>query len=243
MIAAIIQARLNSTRFPRKVFAQICAKPLLWHIVNRLRYCKKIDKILIATTLNPEDNEIEKWASANGIACFRGNENNVLERYYYAAKSINASIIARITSDDPFKDPVIIDKVIELLVKNRLDFACNNNPPTFPEGIDAEIFTFSALEKAYFESTDSFEQEHVTQYFYRHNDIFHQMNYSHDENLSSLRWTIDTETDLAMTKVIYEKLFVKGKIFFMEDILELISKNPSIAEINKDIERSTLYKN
>lgn len=243
MIAAIIQARMSSTRFPKKVFTQICGKPLLWHIVNRLRFSKKIDNILIATSLNPKDEKIEDWALANGIACYRGDENNVLDRYYHAAKSINASIIARITSDDPFKDPVIIDNVINLLQENDLDFACNNNPPTFPEGLDTEIFTFSALEKAYKESMDSFEQEHVTQYFYRHKDIFRQQNYPHTENLSFLRWTIDTETDLAMAQVVYEKLFVEGKIFLMEDILKLISKNPSIASINKDIERSTFYKN
>lgn len=86
MIAAIIQARMSSTRFPKKVFTQICGKSLLWHIVNRLSFSKKIDKILIATSFNPEDDKIENWASANGIACFRGDENNVLDRYYHAAK-------------------------------------------------------------------------------------------------------------------------------------------------------------
>lgn len=242
MIVAIIQARLGSTRLPRKIFAELSNKPLIWHVVERLKYSQKIDKIVLATTTTSIDDELATWAEREGIALFRGSENNVLERYYFAAKQSSANVIVRITADDPFKDPIIIDKVIDKLLEERLEFAYNNNPPTFPEGLDTEVFTFSALEKAFLQSVDDYEKEHVTQYFYRNITNFKQANYSNDHNLSGLRWTIDTELDYEMTKHVYNMLYKENEIFLMDDILELLEKNPKISEINKEVSRSSMYK-
>jgi len=241
-IAAIIQARVGSTRFPGKVFADLSGKPFIWHIINRLKFSGKIDEIILATTLNPLDDELENWANFEGVKCFRGSENNVLERFYFASKKFEVDIIVRITADDPFKDPLIIDTVINILLNNNLDFACNNYPPSFPEGLDTEVFTFKSLEKAYSESDDDFEKEHVTQYFYRHPEFFIQNNYSNNENLSHFRWTVDTIEDYNFVKVIYSNLYESGKIFLMNDILEYINKNPVVLSLNSEVERSTMYK-
>lgn len=240
-IVAIIQARLGSTRFPEKVFAPLAGNPLIWHVINRLSYSKKINSIVLATTTTKLDDRLAEWCQSEKIDYFRGSENNVLERYYFAAKQYSADIIVRITADDPFKDPTIIDEVITLLLDNNLDFAYNNNPPTYPEGLDAEVFTFDALEKAHRASTDDYEKEHVTQFFYRNPDMFKQKNLSNKIDLSSLRWTIDTELDYKMAKIIYEKLYKEDVIFLLNDILKLLDFEPQISQINTAVERSAMY--
>ncbi|MEI7423454.1 MAG: glycosyltransferase family protein [Prolixibacteraceae bacterium] len=241
MIAAIIQARTGSIRLPNKVFKSLCGKPLIWHIVNRIKFSKKIDKIILATTQNPNDDILEIWALKNGISCFRGNENNVLDRYYQTANHYSADTIVRITADDPFKDPEIIDEVIKLFEESNLDFAYNNAPPTFPEGLDTEVFSFKALQKAWENSTDYFEKEHVTQYFYRNPSLFRQLCLKNCSDLSYLRWTIDTLPDWEMTEIIYNKLYHTKDIFYMTDILTLLAKEPAIAKINSSVKRSTMY--
>jgi spore coat polysaccharide biosynthesis protein SpsF len=242
MIAAIIQARLGSTRFPRKIFADLAGKPLIRHIIDRLKYSEKIDKIVMATTSTTTDDELAAWAVNEGVALYRGSENNVLERFYLSAKEFSANVVVRITADDPFKDPVIIDKVISKLQGEKLDFAYNNHPPTFPEGLDTEVFTFSALESAYSKSVDDYEKEHVTQYFYRNKTLFKQANYSNDQDLSELRWTIDTGLDYEMAKRVYNILYKPDEIFLMDDILKVLEQHPEIALINKDVARSDMYK-
>lgn len=242
-VVAIIQGRVGSTRFPNKIFADLCGKPFIWHVVNRLKYVKKIDKIILATTSNIEDDALESWAKKEGVLCFRGSELNVLDRFYNAALIHKPQTILRVTADDPFKDPKVIEDVIELFESNKLDFAYNNFPPSFPEGLDAEVFTFDALEKAYIESQDDFEKEHVTQYFYRHPEIFTQKNLLNSENLSFLRWTVDTLADFEFATNIYNKLYVYGDIFYMNQILDLINSNPKLLLINSEVKRSAMYKN
>lgn len=241
MIAAIIQARTGSKRLPDKVFKLLCNKPLIWHVTNRLKYSRKIETVILATTLNEKDNALENWASENGIPCFRGSEENVLERYYNAAQYFSVDTIVRITADDPFKDPQVIDKVITLFEEKKLDFAYNNNPPTFPEGLDTEVFSFEALTRAYNSSVDLYEKEHVTQYFYRNPALFSQLCLRNPTDLSYLRWTIDTQKDWDMAEIVYNNLYPSNPKFSMGDILELLKKNPSIAELNSDVKRSAMY--
>lgn len=243
MIAAIIQARTGSTRLPNKVLKEICGKPLIWHITNRLKYSKKIDKIILATTQRISDNVLEKWAIENEIFYFRGSENDVLDRYYQAARFFRVDTIVRITADDPFKDSSIIDQVIDLYEYNKLDFAYNNNPPSFPEGLDIEVFSFDALEKAANNSVDPFEREHVTQYLYKNSSIFNQACLKNPIDLSYLRWTIDTQKDWDMAEIIYNKLYKINNNFSMLDILDLINKEPYIATINSTVKRSAMYSN
>ena len=163
-VNAIIQARCGSTRFPNKVFAMIDGKPLLWHVVNRLTYAKKIDDIVVATTINSKDDKIEKWCKENNIHCYRGREEDVLNRYYSASEAFPSDYVVRITADDPFKEPKVIDAVIAKLIEENYDHVTNNLPSSFPEGLDCEAFRKEALDRSEKEAETAFEREQVTQY-------------------------------------------------------------------------------
>jgi spore coat polysaccharide biosynthesis protein SpsF len=241
MLAAIIQARTGSTRFPNKIFADISGKPLISHVVDRLRPSKYIDQIILATTMNTKDDVLEKWCSDNGVQCFRGSEDDVLSRYYHAAEACNASEIVRVTADDFCKDYRVIDSVVELFRKESLDFAYNNKPPSFPEGLDTEVFSRTSLGRSFNGNLDDYEREHVTQYMYRRPEIFKQKNFAFNRNVSSLRLTIDTEDDLTLAREIYRQLYTPGGWFGLESILDLFDKNPNLAKINSTVKRSTMY--
>lgn len=241
-VNAIIQARCGSTRFPNKVFALIDGKPLIWHVVNRLEYANSIDDIIIATTTNEKDNEIEKWCHDNGIKCFRGNENDVLNRYYSASKVFPSDVVVRITADDPFKEPSVIDKVVNTLIESDCDYVTNNYPPSFPEGLDCEAFTYSVLEKMEKLATKEFEREHVTQYIFGHLEEFKIKNITCDRMLKHYRWTIDTELDYEMVNAIYEKRESNSDIMLMDEIIAILEKNPEITAINSKVQRSLMYK-
>lgn len=240
-ISAIIQARMGSTRLSGKSMKNICGRPLIWHVVNRIKYSQKIDEIIIATTTNPKDDILCKWAKDNNIKLYRGSENDVLNRYYKAAKRFSSEIIVRVTADDPFKDPKITDLVICEFEKKKVDFAYNNHPPSFPEGLDVEVFSFDALTRAESMSNDNYEREHVTQFFYRNPSMFKQINIKNSIDLSSLRWTIDEESDLEMARKIYTGLYKSGSIFLMDEIINYLKDNPKVAKINTGVKRSGMY--
>lgn len=241
-VNAIIQARCGSTRFPNKVFTEIDGKPLLWHVVNRLKYATKIDEIIIATTINSLDDAIDKWCFENSIHCYRGSENDVLNRYYNASKLFPSDVVVRITADDPFKEPAVIDKVIDTYLLGCYDYVTNNYPPSFPEGLDCEVFSSKLLDEMEAKADDSFEREHVTQYVFRHMGEFSIANVSSKNNLSKHRWTIDTVDDLNMVKAVYEHRVRKDGILLMDEILEILEKYPEINLINSNVIRSAMYK-
>ncbi|HPJ81391.1 MAG TPA: glycosyltransferase family protein [Saccharofermentans sp.] len=241
-VNAIIQARCGSTRFPNKVFADIDGKPLLWHVVNRLTHSKVIDIVIVATTVNEQDDKIEQWCKENNVACYRGSEEDVLNRYYCASVAFPSDVIVRITADDPFKEPAIIDAVVNKLINEGYDHVTNNRPPSFPEGLDCEAFRFSALEESEKTTHDAFEREHVTQYIYHNPDKFMIGNVSQKENISHLRWTIDKDADLEMVKAVYvHREPGKTGILLMDEILDILKKYPKIAEINALVERSIMF--
>tara|TARA_B100001758_G_C18416994_1_gene621037 strand:- start:23377 stop:24108 length:732 start_codon:yes stop_codon:yes gene_type:complete len=241
-IVAIVQARCGSTRLPNKVFLKILKKPIIWHVFNRLNNSKKITKLVLATTDSKSDDDLEKWAIKNRIDYYRGSEDNVLNRFYNASKKYNADIIVRITADDPLKDVNIIDQVIDMTINNGLDFGFNNFPPTFPEGMDVEVFTFDALQIAEENSTDSFEREHVTQYFHRNSSLFNSQNYKSSKDYSKFRLTIDTELDLKMIDSIFTFFEKSTKKMNYKNILDLLLSKPEISMINSEVKRSEMYK-
>ena len=242
-VNAIIQARCGSTRFPNKVFALIDGKPLLWHVVNRLKYATKIDDIIVATTVSEKDDKIEEWCKENNVHCFRGSEENVLNRYYSASEAFPSDYVVRITADDPFKEPKVIDAVITKLIEEGYDHVTNNLPPSFPEGLDCEAFKKSALDRSEKEAETAFEREHVTQYIYHHPEIFKIGNVSNSENLSYLRWTVDKDVDFEMVKAVYAHRNPANKgILLMDEILDILKANPEIEKINSEVERSAMYK-
>ena len=237
-VVAIIQARMGADRLPNKTLELIEDKPLLQHVIERIKTCKKINKIIIATTTNSNDDYIEEFGRRHGIDVYRGSESDVLDRYYKTAKVSNTSIIVRITADDPFKDPEVTDQMISHLLENaELDYVSNTIEPTYPEGIDTEVFRFNALEKAWKEATSQSEREHVTPYIIKNPDKFNIKNITHSEDLSKLRWTIDYKEDLDFAREVYKKLYRPGQIFLMQDILDLLKEEPHLNEINNKIEQ------
>jgi len=241
-IISIVQARCNSKRLSNKVLRLISGKPLIHHIFERISFCSHDMKNILATTISKKDDALIKWAKKNSIKFFRGSENDVLTRFFETAKFFKADIIVRITADDPFKEPGLIDKALNILIQKKLDFVSNNNPPSFPEGLDTEVFTFKALSRANLLAKEKFEREHVTQFFYKNPKQFKQLNFRCKKSLHHLRWTIDTSADLKMVRLIYKNLYKKENLFLMKDILELLDSNPSINKINNNVKRSYMYK-
>ncbi len=240
-IVALIQARMGSTRLPGKTLAIINGKPLLDHIIERVKASEVIDAIVVATTRLSEDDVIEKIAKENHVGCFRGNTDDVLDRFFQAAKKYNATVIVRITADDPFKDPEIIDKHIRYFLEHpHLDYVSNTLRPTYPEGLDTEVFSFQALEKAWRSTTLPSEREHVTPFIWKNPDLFKCMNLEYKTDLSGYRWTVDYKDDLEFTRAVYEKMGKRG-IFHMQDILDLLKKFPHISHINQGFRRNAGY--
>lgn len=241
-VNAIIQARCGSTRLPGKIFMEIDGKPLLWHVVNRLTYVDSIDDIIVATTTDDKDNMTEEWCRKNEIKCYRGSEDDVLNRFYSAAVAFPCDVIVRVTADDPFKEPDIIDLIIKKLVDENLDLACNVFPPSYPEGLDCEVFRFDVLETMEKTTNDPYDREHVTPYIYGNPDKFKIGNVTSPRQLSQYRWTIDNQEDYEMVKTIYEKRKNGNEeILLMDEIFEILEENPEIASINSNVKRSAMY--
>ncbi len=235
MTVLINQARVGSTRLPGKTMKEILGKPLLYYSVRRAMMAKHVDKVVVATTTNPKDDVIVKWCEENEIPYYRGSEDDVLDRYYNAAKKFGANIIVRITSDCPFIDPEIIDLLILTLKTFEYDYVSNRvEKRTFPHGLDAEVFTFEALEIAGKNAKKPQEREHVTPYFLAHPELFNIYEVSYKKDLSNIRLTVDYKEDFEMAKELMRILIEKfGENFSWKDILKIYEKNTDIFEINK----------
>lgn len=239
MIAAIVQARMGSTRLPGKVLMDICGRPLLWHVLERVRGAKTVDEIIVATTATPADEPLRRFLDAHGIKTYTGSENDVLDRFYCAAKAHAVDVVVRITPDDPFKDPQVIDRAVTLLLDARppVDYVANCSydgsiPSTYPEGLDIEVMTFSCLERLWKRATKPSEREHLTPYLFTHASEFAIRGFGLPEPLSHLRWTIDYERDLAFAREVYARLYSDKPLFLMADILEVLRREPELAAMN-----------
>jgi spore coat polysaccharide biosynthesis protein SpsF len=239
-VVCIIQARVGSSRLPGKVLKNICGKTVLEHDINRLKLSSMIDEIVIATTVESQDDKIVDEAKRLGVKYFRGSEKNVLSRYYHAAMESNPDIVVRVTSDCPCIDHTIIDNMVRLFKENKFDYINNTSERTFPRGYDVEVFTFQALDIAYKNATKDYEREHVTPYLYDCNNNFKCFTYKNNVNYSKYRITLDTEEDLQLITIIYEKLFNNKGYFLLDDVVEFLEKNQNIAKINQEIEQKKL---
>lgn len=241
-IYVIMQARVGSTRLPAKVLKTICGKTVLEHDIDRCLRIKNSSGVIIATTVEPDASQIVDICAKyppEKVGVYRGSIDDVLARYYEAAKKYDAQYVVRITSDCPLLDYELAAKMIEIFYQMQesqtpCDYLCNNNPPTFPHGLDIEIFTFAALEKAYYEAKEPFEREHVTPYIRRHPEIFRLQNHSQEQNLSHLRWTLDYPEDLEFIKSVYEQLYPANPVFGTKNILALLEAHPEIRDINEE---------
>ena len=237
MIAAIIQARMSSTRLPGKMLVAIGGKPMLWHVVSRVRQAKRVDQVLVATSEESSDDPIADHCTEMGIELFRGSVENVLDRMYRAAKHLKADTIVRITGDCPLIDPDVIDKVIRTYIDTGCDYASNTRRYTYPDGLDTEVFSFAALERAWREATRPRETEHVTPYI-RETDGFTLAGVEHDQDLSnkSHRWVVDEPRDLEFMERLFEAIPPEDlDTFRLADILRILKARPDIYEINQGI--------
>ena len=243
-IVAIIQARMSSTRLPGKVLKDICGKPMLWHIHNRLRHAKLVDQVVIATSNRKSDVPIVRFAEENEIPCYAGSELDLLDRWNKAIKKFKADAVVRVTGDCPLADPTIVDKVVKYyLEKGPFDFVSNSRPKaTYPDGLDVEIYAAKALEKAWKEIRDPFLREWGSANFFEHPEKYSLANLENNEDLSHMRWTVDYQDDLDFVREIYRRLYRQDSIFLMEDILNLLNKYPELMKINKSHVGQDSYK-
>lgn len=243
-VVCLVQARVGSTRLPGKILKEICGKTILHHEIDRLKKCKEIDEIVIATTDKEDDDKIVNEAKKLSVKYFRGSENDVLSRFYYAAKENNADIIVRVTSDCPCIDFEILDKMLiyfkEKYKEKQVDYLSNTIKRTYPRGYDIEIFTFSALEKSYINAKKEYEREHVTPYIYDKTNNFLKLSFENKEDYSEYRVTLDTIEDFIVIKNIFENLYYKNPYFKLNDVVQYLNNNLHIVDINKHIEQKKL---
>ena len=238
-IVAIVQARLGSTRLPGKALKDIHGRTMLARVVRRALRSALIDKLVVATTEKKADDAIVSECDSLGISCFRGSEDDVLDRYYQAARAFSADCIVRITSDCPLIDAEIIDRVVQAFSDNGPDYASNTIESTYPRGLDVEVFTFDALERAWRKALQDLQHVHVTPYIYQHPEQFRILSVTGDENWSCYRWTVDTREDLALIRAVYE-MIDRDDLFSWRDVLELFKREPNLAEINRHIRQKSL---
>lgn len=236
---AIIQARMGSSRLPGKVLMPLADKPALWHVVDRLRQAKEIDQVVIATTDSVKDDAIEAFCNGHKIPCYRGSEQDVLDRYYQAARQFNARTVVRITADCPAIDPQIVDEVVRGYRSGG--YALFGLDGEFPDGLDCVAFSFTALEMAWREARLPSEREHVCPYIINHPERFRVAGYKRFTGLAHHRWTLDEPEDYAFLSEIFKRLYRPGKHFGHEAVLELLENEPALLEINSQIVRNAGY--
>jgi len=239
--SVIIQARSGSTRLPQKVLLKVMGKTILEYALERIGKAKNIEGIIVATTLNEEDARIVDLAESIGIKTYRGSSEDVLDRYYQAAKLFGIRHLVRITADCPLIDPWIIDKAVELYFESKADYCSNTLKETFPDGEDVEVLSFNALHSAWKSAKLLSEREHVTPYIKKNPGRFKLVNFENDIDLSGKRWTVDREEDFRFIKALLEGLYPIKPDFSSGDILEFLRQNPRLEEINKGIARNEGY--
>lgn len=239
-VVAIVQARMGSTRLPGKVLMDLEGETVLARVVRRLRRAALLDHILVATTGSPTDDAITDECHWLDVSCFRGSETDVLDRYYCAAKKSKADVVVRITSDCPVIDPEVVDETIRIFCEQNGDYASNALPRTYPRGLDTEVFSTTALEKAWQDADKPYEREHVTPFFYEHPKIFHIVSHGGPIDYSEHRWTLDTHADLNLLRAIYAR-FAGRDDFSWRDVIKLMEREPELATLNSHVMQKALH--
>ncbi len=235
-IVTVVQARMSSTRLPGKIMMPILGKPLLLRMIERLQNAKLIGQLVIATSTNTDDNEIENFCNQNKLVCFRGHLTDLLDRHYQVGKLYSADAIVKIPSDCPLIDPQIIDKVLQFYIDNEeFDYVSNLHPATYPDGNDVEVMSIQSLEFAWKDATKQLEREHTTPFIWENKDSFNIGNVEWETGLdlsTSLRFTIDYMEDYNFINRVYQELYPDNPKFGLNQILHLLERKPEIADIN-----------
>ena len=237
-IICIIQARMGSSRLPGKVLKEICDRPMLGWVAQRAAQSRRATRIVVATTTNSCDDPIEEFCKKSGISFFRGNEFDVLDRYYQAAKINKAEIVVRLTADCPLIDPSLMDETIEKLISAGADFAANRLPPpyqrTYPIGLDVEVATFTVLQAAWKRAEKPYEREHVMPFLYDPQNNFKIIVLDAEQNYGRQRWTVDTAEDLEFIRQVTAVLGCRLD-FSWQDVLKVLEEHPDLTEINSGV--------
>jgi spore coat polysaccharide biosynthesis protein SpsF len=247
---AIVQARMGSTRLPGKALRPLAGRPMLWHVVNRVRRARGIDQVVVATSQEPGDEPIRRFCADSGISFFAGSECDVLDRFYRAAVLFRADPIVRITADCPFVDPVTVSNVIDLYHSAPHDHvgvaagagASLLGEGRFPDGLDAECVRFEALERAWREATDGPAREHVTFYLWRNPATFRCGVLRADGDYGHLRLTVDQDADFQLATKIYDAIYSETKPFDLTDVLKFLAENPAEAATNRAYMAAAAYR-
>lgn len=235
---AIIQARMASSRLPGKVLKDIAGKPALAWVVERAARAERIDQVVVATTSDPGDDPIETLCRERGYDCFRGSQFDVLDRYYQAACQFSADVVVRLTADCPLIDPGLMDLTIAEFQRSGVDFAANRLPPpwkrTYPIGLDVEVCSLPALERAWREASQPYQREHVMPYLYDQPGRFRTLLVNTEPDYGSLRWTLDTPQDLDFIRAVVAHFDGRDDFTWL-DVLALVQQHPGLVEINAGV--------
>jgi spore coat polysaccharide biosynthesis protein SpsF len=257
-VIAIIQARMGSSRLPGKVLLDIAGEPMLARVVTRTSRAATVDQVLVATTTDASDDPVVACCQSMGVPFVRGSLHDVLDRYYQAASQSKADVVVRITADCPVIDPLLVDSCVNTLLDGSFDFTCNRLPPPFPRtypiGLDTEVCTFAALEKAWEKSTETFHREHVMPYLYEGVELsaaggqrsagvslrgFKVAQLHHAVDYGAYRWTVDTPQDLEFMRQVYARFDGRAD-FSWTEVLDLVHAEPELMKINAGIKHKTL---
>lgn len=241
MILGILQARTSSTRLPGKVLAPILGKPMLERQIERLRRSREIDRLIVATSVDPSDDPLVELCMRLDLDCQRGSLEDVLDRFYQAAKLYRPAHVVRLTGDCPLADPALIDALIRFHLDAGADYASNCHEPSLPDGLDAEVMRFEALAAAWREAYLASEREHVTPFIRKHPERFRIRLWRNPVDLSHHRWTVDEPQDLQFVREVYTALYPRNPAFGMQDVLDLLERQPALAAINRGIVRNAGY--
>ncbi len=243
-VIGIIQARMGSKRLPGKVLKDIGGEPMLVRVVERAQRASTLDRVVVATSVDPQDDPIHEVCESCSYQCYRGEPLDLLDRYYQAAKEYGANAIVRITADCPMIDPAVIDQTVRafLVADPPLDFVANRLPRnrTYPIGMDTEICSYKALEQAWREADQPYQREHVMPYLYEVEDRFRVAIVESDVDLSHHRWTVDTDEDLEFVRAVYDR-FDNRDDFTMDDVLQLLAAEPELMEINREVRHKGMW--
>jgi spore coat polysaccharide biosynthesis protein SpsF len=230
---------MGSTRLPGKVLEDIGGKTMLARVVLRTKQARLLKEAVVATTTSKKDDAIVDECQRFDFSVFRGDEQDVLDRYYQAALANKLDIIVRITSDCPLIDPTIIDRVIDVFLSKEPDYASNVVKRCYPVGLDVEVMTIKALEQAWREAEQPYERAHVTPFIYQNPSLFRLLRISGDIDYSHYRWTVDTQEDLVFIRTIYKRFGNTDNIGW-EKVIRLLEFEPELADINRHIRQKSL---
>jgi len=233
-VVAIIQARMGSTRLYGKVLLDLEGRTVLARAVRRVRRAALVDEVVVATTVAPADDPIVEECARLGVACFRGSEQDVLDRYHRAAAAHKADVVVRVTADCPLIDPEVSDAVIYAFLHRRPDYASNVLRRTYPRGLDTEVMTAAALARAARHASESYQRTHVTPYIYQHPESFRLLSVTGIEDLSRHRWTVDSREDLEFVRAVYRRMG-DDDAFSWHDVCRLLAEEPTLADLNRHV--------